>query len=122
MSTDSTPRIQPTPDPGQSEGAKPGETFTVQGGTRAPKLPHERDESSTSQHQGESQDVIEQAAKDMEAGLQDTSKADAMDEVYQRGFRDGDDQSGRGHHDKTTPSERAARRDATNLHRGTQKF
>lgn len=121
MSTDSTPRVPPRPQPGQSEGTRPGETFSVQGGSRAPKLPHERDESSTSQHQAESQDVIEQAAKDLEAGLQDTSKADAMDEVYQRGFRDGDDQSGRGRHDHTVPSERAARRQPTDLHRGTDK-
>lgn len=121
MSADTTPRIQPTPEPGGSRGMPPGETVPVQGGERAPRLPHERDESSSSQELGESRDVIEQAARDTEAGIQDSSLGPPMDALYQRRFRGPDGQEGRGHDDGTAPSERDARHASIDQSRGTPR-
>ena len=64
-----------------------GETIPVQGETqdRVPRMPHERDESSSSQSREEPTNqaaVGEQAFKDVENGLVDTSRAAETDATY----------------------------------------
>lgn len=67
--------------PGRPPG--PGDTVQSRDDRPEPKLPHERDESSS--HQGtEPHERIEQGRKDIEAGLVDTSKHKETDETYQR--------------------------------------
>jgi len=67
-------------------GRPPGPGDTVSSRTNAlpdPKLPHERDESSS--HQGtEPRPRIDQARKDVENGIQDTDYKAPMDGVYDR--------------------------------------
>jgi hypothetical protein len=72
-----------------------GETLPVMSDGSAPKLPHERDESSSSQ-QSEPREVIEQASKDLAAGIVDGDMGPPMDDTYFREFREGDDASGCG--------------------------
>lgn len=54
-----------------------------------PRLPHERDESASSQR-GPDQEVVRQAARDIENGLQDTDMGPVLDETHRRAFRDDD--------------------------------
>ena len=61
----------------------------------SPRLPHERDESSDS-HGAAPQPHPSQAAKDVEAGLTDTSKANETDEAYQKQGRGSEGSQGRG--------------------------
>jgi hypothetical protein len=67
-----------------------GRTTPAQGETdtpeKVPRLPHERDESADSQERGEAsgKKVGEQAHKDLERGLVDTSKSTEMDRVYRQ--------------------------------------
>lgn len=78
-------RHKPTrPEPVQRQKPAGGEAQSVAiGGEPAPKLPHERDESSS--HQGtEPRERIEQGRKDIEEGRVDTSKHEAMDAPYER--------------------------------------
>ena len=65
---------------------KPGQTTTDIGEQRAPRLPHERDESSDSQTEGV-REIIKQAAQDLKQGMQDTDRGPPMDEVYGRTLR-----------------------------------
>jgi hypothetical protein len=51
---------------------------------REPRLPHERDESTDSQHTGQPRDLIRQAASDLKAGRADTDRAPVADSTYQR--------------------------------------
>lgn len=55
-----------------------------------PRLPHERDESASSQH-GPDQEVVRQAARDIENGLQDTGTGPVLDATHRRAFRDKDE-------------------------------
>lgn len=57
-----------------------------QGGERSPHLPHDRDESVSSQHSAPRQ-IIEQARRDTEAGLLDADVSPPMDALYKREFR-----------------------------------
>lgn len=52
-----------------------------------PPLPHERDESASSQR-GPDQEVIQQAARDIENGLEDTGTGPVLDATHRRLFRD----------------------------------
>lgn len=74
------------PHPGARQAT--GQTTARQAQKRVPRLPHERDQSADSQTQvaPEQQEVMRQAQKDVERGLQDTSKAEATDAVYRRNF------------------------------------
>lgn len=63
-----------------------GETLPVISGDSAPRLPHEHDESSSSQV-GEVPDVMKRAYKDVQSNVEDTDRARPMDELYQRQFR-----------------------------------
>ncbi|HET9642116.1 MAG TPA: hypothetical protein VFP68_01845 [Burkholderiaceae bacterium] len=64
-----------------------------------PRLPHERDESSDSQVLESQRDIIRQGQQDLQRGLQDTSRAQATNEAYERQKRGAGavpDQSGAG--------------------------
>jgi hypothetical protein len=56
-------------------------------GEPAPRLPHERDESSDS-GTGAPSDVMRRARDDVESGKSPTDKSEATDEVYRRSLRD----------------------------------
>lgn len=56
-------------------------------GDHAPRLPHERDESSDSQQTPEVHPVIEQAGADLAAGRVDTDRGPVLDEVYEQKVR-----------------------------------
>lgn len=70
------------------EAHKSGGTTPVKDGARAPKLPHEHDESSTSQDSTPRR-VIRQAHDDLERGLVDTDRGPVLDEVYEHHVRPG---------------------------------
>jgi hypothetical protein len=64
------------------KGDVPGE---APGGTEStPRLPHERDESSDSQHNGEPRPLMRKAHDDIAAGRVDTDRGPPMDAAYQR--------------------------------------
>lgn len=65
------------------------ETKPSIGNEPVPRLPHERDESASSQ-QGPDQEVIRQAARDIENGLEDTGTGPVLDTTHRRLFRDED--------------------------------
>lgn len=76
--------------PGQrvrTPGIQPGETTVTVEGHQVPRLPHERDESGSSQN-GPHDEVIKQAARDLKDGLRDTSTGPVMDETYHRIFHE----------------------------------
>ena len=56
-------------------------------GESAPRLPHERDESSDS-GAGAPSDVIRRAHDDVASGKSPTDKSETTDEVYRRSLRD----------------------------------
>ena len=64
-----------------------GQTTPQQAQRRADQAPHERDESSSSQRQGEPSELMKQARDDVERGLVDTSRAEATDATYRRELR-----------------------------------
>ena len=86
-------RTTSTADGAQAEGstdadtAKPGQTHSSVKGNVAPRLPHERDESSDS-GQGAPSDVMKRAADDAESDKRPTDKGEATDDVYRRTLRD----------------------------------
>ncbi|AMM25077.1 hypothetical protein [Variovorax sp. PAMC 28711] len=61
-----------------------GHTKVEQGGDSAPRLPHERDQSSESQEtpDGEPTRVGKQGAEDVKRGLVDTDRGPVTDRVY----------------------------------------
>ena len=61
-----------------------GKTKVEQGGESAPRLPHERDQSSDSQENqdGSAPEVGRQALEDVERGLVDTDRGPVTDRVY----------------------------------------
>ena len=63
---------------------KRGKTEVAQDGVTAPKLPHERDQSSDSQQNqdGRAPEVGRQALKDIERGMVDTDRGPVTDRVY----------------------------------------
>lgn len=64
-----------------------GETRARVKGCPAPRLPHERDESSDSVATEPSQ-VMQQAHADVQSGKTGSDRGEATDEVYRRTLRD----------------------------------
>lgn len=62
-----------------------GLTLPSRLGHDEPRLPHERDESSDS-HPGTDDERVEQAARDLANGLQDTGRAPVVTELARRAF------------------------------------
>lgn len=62
---------------------KRGKTQSRQSDGLAPRLPHERDESSDSQ-QGGVRPLIDQARRDVEGGIVDTDRGVPAGEAYQK--------------------------------------
>ncbi|MGJ7511593.1 hypothetical protein [Variovorax sp. GT1P44] len=76
-----------TPAPGKNDPMKDtegGKTKVEQGGESAPRLPHERDQSSDSQQTqgGAATRVGKQAFNDVERGVVDTDRGPEADRVY----------------------------------------
>lgn len=95
-SSPNSPHSQSQPQqaqPGAAHAVHQGETVSITSDGRGPQLPHERDESSSSQDSGP-REVIQQAHRDLEAGLKDDDLGPPMDETYAREFRAEDDASG----------------------------
>lgn len=88
---------KPDSDPQPSRGApEKGQTLPRRHQQAAPRLPHERDESSDS-HPGTKDKRIEQAARDLEDGQQDTGRAPVVTQLARTHFPD------QGSVDKGTP-------------------
>lgn len=62
-----------------------GETHANIAGEPVPRLPHERDESASSQ-QGPDHAVIQQAAEDTQQGLVDTDRGPVLDRLGRQIF------------------------------------
>lgn len=60
-----------------------GDTTANVYGEPAPRMPHERDESSDSQDSAPRR-IIEQARRDIVSGQKDTDKGPPLDETYRR--------------------------------------
>jgi hypothetical protein len=77
------PKSPAKADPAKDAGG--GKTKVQQGGESAPRLPHERDQSSDSQQNLEgtgAQRVGRQALEDVERGVVDTDRGPVTDRVY----------------------------------------
>ena len=85
-----TPKIHETSDerkprsPAAADPKADGNTRTEQNGESSPRLPHERDESSDSQHDpnGSASSIGQRAHDDVERGVVDTSRGEETDRVY----------------------------------------
>jgi len=77
------------PGPGGVDRARPprADSHANVDGEPAPRLPHERDESSDRSTSAPS-DVMRRARDDVESGKSPTDKGEATDEVYRRSLRD----------------------------------
>ncbi len=84
-STHTTPRHTGPHVKDQDRPASPaqGHTRSKVDGKVTPRLPHERDESSDSQHSAP-REHMKQASKDLEAGLVDTDKGPPLDRTYKQ--------------------------------------
>jgi hypothetical protein len=74
---------------GETAGAPPhgpGGTNTIRDEHPSHRLPHERDESTTTQQGGPS-DIGRRAHDDAQAGIADTSRGETTDDTYAREFR-----------------------------------
>jgi hypothetical protein len=76
---------------GKEPANRAGQTVTTENEATAPKQPHERDESSSSQQssgqQSDPNDLMRKAKADMDHGLADTSRAEATDQTYEKNLR-----------------------------------
>jgi hypothetical protein len=74
----------PAPATGATQGENDGKTKVEQGGESAPRLPHERDQSSDSQQtqDGGPPEVGRKAHDDVERGVVDTDRGPVADRVY----------------------------------------
>lgn len=86
MTTPSTTPRRPHQPASPTDRPPQGETLPVMSEGSAPRLPHERDESSSSQGSAP-REVIEQASKDIARGIQDSDLGPPMDDTYERAFR-----------------------------------
>lgn len=75
-----TPHKHETDD---AQAHRSGQTSTRTDGEVAPRLPHERDESTDSQV-SRPREVIEQARRDVDQGLVDTDRGPVLDDAYQK--------------------------------------
>ena len=83
MTPSKSSKSKTTPaDPQKDAGG--GKTKVEQGGESAPRLPHERDQSSDSQQtrEGRPPEVGRKAHDDVERGLVDTDRGPVTDRVY----------------------------------------
>jgi len=80
MHKNATP--QPAPKRPETEA---GNTRVMRNHESEPRLPHERDESSDGQT-GAPDERVEQAARDIEAGLKDTGRAPVMEKIAREHF------------------------------------
>jgi hypothetical protein len=75
--------------------ARQGDTVPLQGGTKekAPRMPHERDQSADSQSAGEPSGprMAQVAREDIERGVVDTDKGPVLDQVYDKLREDASD-------------------------------
>ena len=69
------------PSPGPAK--KPGDTQATIAGDKAPRMPHEHDESADSSGQ-QPQGSTKQAYADVKRGLVDTDKGPPMDQAYKK--------------------------------------
>ncbi len=67
----------------EPEPSKTSHTHSSRDGEKAPRLPHERDESSDS-GTGAPSDVMRQAKEDVDSGKRPTDRSEATDAAYQR--------------------------------------
>lgn len=82
---------QKRPETPTSDHSPNAETKPSVGNQPMPRLPHERDESASSQR-GPDQEVVRQAARDIENGLEDTDTGPVLEDTHRRAFRgDGTD-------------------------------
>lgn len=79
----SGPPAGPASDPAPG---RRGSTHAAVEGETAPRLPHERDESSDS-GTGAPNPVLREAAKDVESGRPSTDRGEVTDELYERTLR-----------------------------------
>ena len=90
MRTPSTGNFSPpgsAEEPVDSDKPAQGKTLPDVAGRPAPRLPHERDESSDS-GVGAPSDVMRRAHDDAVSGKTGTDKGEATDAVYERHLRD----------------------------------
>ena len=80
----SGPSVGPATDPAPG---RRGSTHASVKGESAPRLPHERDESSDS-GSAEPNPVLREAAKDAASGRPSTDRGEVTDELYERTLRD----------------------------------
>lgn len=64
-----------------------GKTKVEQGGESAPRLPHERDQSSDSQQDQDGSEMGRKAMEDVERGVVDTGRGPEIDRVYNEKVR-----------------------------------
>ncbi|MBO9515359.1 MAG: hypothetical protein J7549_14685 [Variovorax sp.] len=83
MATSKHEPARPAP---RSNDARSGNTKVEQEGEAAPRLPHERDQSSDSQQtpDGQPPAIGRRALQDIEQGRVDTDRGPVVDEVYNR--------------------------------------
>ncbi len=76
---------------GETTGAPPhdsGDTATIRNEQPSHRLPHERDEATSTQEGGASA-IGRRAHRDANEGVADTSRAETTDDTYAREFRAG---------------------------------
>lgn len=80
--------------PSDRERENRGETRIQRNQRSEPRLPHERDESSSSQG-GTNDPRIEQASRDIKNGQMDTGRSPVVDELARKHFPSGKDEVGK---------------------------
>ena len=80
MSNQPDPAAEP-----RREAPEKGQTLPSRHEQREPRLPHERDESSDS-HPGTEDERIQQAARDLADGQQDTGRSPVVTELARQEF------------------------------------
>src|SRR3982751_854136 len=83
---DRAPTEKSRPDPAPRSGKEGAATRPVVEGESAPRMPHERDESSDS-GTGAPSDVVKRGHDDVVSGKTGTDKGEATDQVYGRSLR-----------------------------------
>lgn len=81
------------PAPGQDRQSQ-GETLPRRNERAEPRLPHERDESSSS-HGGTDDPRVKQASRDLKEGQLDTGRSPVVDELARKHFSSGKDADGK---------------------------
>lgn len=76
------PEYKPEP---RRDAPSKGQTLPSRNGQSEPRLPHERDESSDS-HPGTKDKRVEQAARDLAAGQQDTGRTPVVTDLARKEF------------------------------------